>query len=91
MAMATIICVLILEHIVSRAYERRLTKQLTNRGQAQGMHLPVMPLRALCKALVTRVNSRGGSHSSQRLMVAPRSHLRGRCTTCELWLHVWQD
>ena len=38
-AMVTILCVLILEHIVSRAYERRLTRQLTNRSHTQGTRL----------------------------------------------------
>ena len=35
-ALVTIICVLALEHLVSRAYERRLTKQLSSRPQSQG-------------------------------------------------------
>ncbi|CAL5221030.1 g3148 [Coccomyxa viridis] len=35
-AMVTILCVLILEHVVSRAYERRLTRQLTNCTRTQG-------------------------------------------------------
>ena len=35
-AMVTVISVLILEHLVSRAYERRLTRQLTSQTQSQG-------------------------------------------------------
>ena len=37
--MVTIICVLALEHVVSRIYERRLTRQLTNRAHNQGEQL----------------------------------------------------
>ena len=35
-AMVTVICVLALEHMVSRAYERRLTRQLSRRANNQG-------------------------------------------------------
>lgn len=35
-AMVTVICVLALEHMVSRAYERRLTRQLSRRTANQG-------------------------------------------------------
>lgn len=35
-AMVTVICVLALEHVVSRAYERRLTRQLTCRAHNHG-------------------------------------------------------
>ena len=35
-AMVTVICVLALEHVVSRAYERRLTRQLTRRAHIHG-------------------------------------------------------
>lgn len=34
--MVTVICVLALEHAVSRAYERRLTRQLTRRAHNHG-------------------------------------------------------
>ena len=36
-AMVTVICVLALEHMVSRAYERRLTRQLSRRADNQGI------------------------------------------------------
>ena len=43
-ALVTIICVLALEHLVSRAYERRMTKQLSMRPKAQGAQLPFVRL-----------------------------------------------
>ena len=36
-AMVTVICVLALEHMVSRAYHRRLTRQLSRRANNQGI------------------------------------------------------
>ena len=36
-AMVTVICTLALEHMVSQAYERRLTRQLSRRADNQGI------------------------------------------------------